>query len=55
MRYLIFTIRVKLLETKLESNKETRVENYEETQLESDTETREQSYGGTKLESNKKN
>ena len=46
-------LQVKLLETKLESNEETREENYGETQLESSEGTREQSYRETKLESNK--
>ena len=45
-------LQVKLLETKLQSNKETREESYGGIKLESSEQTTEQSYGETKLESN---
>ena len=45
--------RVQLLETKLQSNVETREENYGKTQLESNEKTREQRCRETKLESNR--
>ena len=49
--WVIRFLRVKLLETKLESNEETRAESYGEIKLES----REQSYRGTNLENKEKN